>query len=309
MGPRSGLSKLLQVGVIPRFSIHPNSPSYCNNISGALNFPSLEPKRAAVADLVAAAGYPNDTAVQDTVLNAINYYGATAVRSWQKSGDSQNEFFTQLNDTHWQDTSLEAAEQYRSWNYQVCTEWGYFQTGNTPPDIKPLISRTLDLEYTSYFCHAGYNITGPPDLSQVNKYGNYSIEYPRLAIIGGNADPWKPATPLARGPDARVSTTEKPWLQIAHGVHHWEENGIFPNETTPELPPPQVVYAQQFLKNFVIDWLKGEIYLDMTDPTQQLTVRRVSQSAVGVVVLETRTYSSAYEVTTPIIDYTVIPII
>jgi hypothetical protein len=41
-------------------------------------------------------------------------------------------------------------------------------------------------------------------------------------------------------------------------VHHWEENGIFPNETTSLLPPAQVVYAQQFLKNFVVDWVAGK---------------------------------------------------
>ena len=42
---------------------------------------------------------------------------------------------------------------------------------------------------------------------------------------------------------------EEPWYLISHGVHHWEENGIFPNETTPTLPPYPVVYAQQYLKN------------------------------------------------------------
>lgn len=122
----------------------------------------------------------------------------------------------------------------------------------------PLVSRTLDIEYLTYFCKAAFNITTPPDIEKVNKYGGFDIEYSRLAIIGGNADPWKPSTPFALGADARNSTTEKPWLQIAHAVHHWEENGIFPNETTPLLPPNQVVYAQQFIKNFVIEWLKGE---------------------------------------------------
>lgn len=121
----------------------------------------------------------------------------------------------------------------------------------------PLISRALDVEYLTFFCRAQFNITTPPDVWQVNKYGNYSIDYPRLAHLGGNADPWRPATPLWY-PDSRESSTDHPWLLISHGVHHWEENGIFENETTPLLPPAQVVYAQQFLKNFVIDWLDGK---------------------------------------------------
>lgn len=232
--------------------------SFCGNMSGSLNFPEVEDKRPAVKDLIAAAGYTNDTAVEDTILNAIGYYTDTSVASWNESGESQDSYFTQLNDTMWEMTDLDSAEAWRSWYWQVCTEWGYIQTGNTPSDIKPLISRALDLEYLTHFCRASFNITTEPDVWQVNKYGNFSIEYERLAIIGGNADPWKVASPLAFGPQVRNSSTEKPWLEIAHGVHHWEENGIFPNETTPELPPPQVEYAQQFLKNFVIDWVKGK---------------------------------------------------
>jgi hypothetical protein len=122
-----------------------------------------------------------------------------------------------------------------------------------------LISRTVDLKYLTFSCRAGYNISHPPETDRVNKYGNFSIEASRLAIIGGNADPWKMATPLRYGPQTRNSTTEKPWYEIAHGVHHWEENGLFDNETSPMIPPPQVVYAQQFIKNFVVDWVKGNV--------------------------------------------------
>jgi hypothetical protein len=241
-----------------------NSPSfhnYCSNLTDTLNFPDLESRRSEVQELMVAAGYDNDTIVENVLLNAIGIYGRTRIQDWKESDESQNEYFTTLNDTYWQQDDLEAAATWRSWNYQVCTEWGYIQTGNTPPEIKPLISRTLDVEYLTYFCGSAFNITTPPDVWQVNKYGNYSIEYPRLAIIGGNADPWKPASPLAFGPQVRNSSTEKPWLEIAHGVHHWEENGIFPNETTPLLPPNQVVYAQQFLKNFVREWVRGNVYL------------------------------------------------
>ncbi|ORY06402.1 extracelular serine carboxypeptidase [Clohesyomyces aquaticus] len=232
-----------------------NSPSvwnYCNNMTTMLNDKSSESKRTLVQNVTAAAGYSKDTGLENIMLNAIGYFGRNYVA--ECDGD-QNACFAINNVTYYQQDSL-AEYDWRSWNYQVCTEWGYIQTGNTPKDIMPLVSRTLDVEYLTQFCVDSYNITTPSDVEKVNRYGGFDIEYPRLAIIGGNADPWRPATPLADAARKRNSTTEKPFLEIAHGVHHWEENGIFKNETTPILPPNQVVFAQQFVKDFVVGWLK-----------------------------------------------------
>lgn len=228
--------------------------NYCTNITAK---PTNENLRSTVADLVSAAGYGDDVHAQDVTLNAISWLNRTSLAGWRRSNATQDKYFTTLNATYLQ--SLTKLEDYESvcWSYQVCTEWGYIQTGNTPEGIMPLISRTLDVDYLTFFCRAQFNITTPADTDKVNKYGGYNIDYERLAHIGGNADPWRPATPLWY-PESRNSSTEHPWHLISWGVHHWEENGIFPNETTPLLPPPQVVYAQQFLKNFVVDWVDGE---------------------------------------------------
>lgn len=225
--------------------------NYCNNMTA---LPQSENLRTAVADIVSAAGYGDDVHAQNVTLNAITWLNSTALAGWRRSKQTQDQYFTTLNATALQ--SYTSIEDYGavSWSYQVCTEWGYIQTGNTPENIMPLISRTLDVDYLTFFCRAQFNITTPPKVENVNKYGAYDIDYERLAHLGGNADPWRPATPLWY-PDSRNSSTNHPWHLISHGVHHWEENGIFPNETTPLLPPPQVVYAQQFLKNFVVDWL------------------------------------------------------
>lgn len=234
-----------------------NSPSffnYCKNITAEA--PSGENLRSTVADLVATAGYKDNAAVQNLTLNAISYVNGTILPGWRRSNRSQDSYFTTLNATALQQyTSLEDYGA-TSWSYQVCSEWGYIQTGNTPPEIMPLISRLLDVDYLTFFCRAQFNITTPPETDRVNKYGNYSIDYERLAQIGGNADPWRPATPLWY-PESRNNSVDHPWLLISHGVHHWEENGVFENETTPTFPPPQIVYAQQFLKNFVVDWVEG----------------------------------------------------
>lgn len=97
-------------------------------------------------------------------------------------------------------------------------------------------------------------------LQEVNKYGGIDIEYDRLAIIGGNADPWKYATPLADKRRKQKSTPNKPVLEIEPAVHYWEVRGLFPNETTTKLPPPQIVHAQNFIKDFVKDWMKGKSF-------------------------------------------------
>jgi hypothetical protein len=36
-----------------------------------------------------------------------------------------------------------------------------------------------------------------------------------------------------------------------------DENGLFPNETTPTLPPAPVASAQKFEHAFIKEWLKG----------------------------------------------------
>jgi hypothetical protein len=244
--------------------------NYCTNITA---MPTAENLRPAVSDIVSAAGYGNDSLAQNVTLNAIAWLNSTSLRSYRRSNLTQDQYYTTLNATAYQ--SLTSLEDYGSvsWSYQVCTEWGYIQTGNTPKDIMPLISRTLDVEYLTFMCRAQFNITEPSDVWQVNKYGNYSIEYERLAFMGGNADPWRPATPLWY-PESRNSSTDHPWHLISHGVHHWEENGIFPNETTALLPPPQVVYAQQFLKNFVVDWVDGKSRRYQLTTENKLTIEQ-----------------------------------
>ena len=73
-------------------------------------------------------------------------------------------------------------------------------------------------------CNYAFNITGPPELDRVNKYGGYNISYSRLSFIDGEADVWRPATPHAFGYGAhdRVSTASEPFILIAGAIHHCE---------------------------------------------------------------------------------------
>ncbi|GKT74229.1 serine carboxypeptidase S28 [Colletotrichum tofieldiae] len=137
-------------------------------------------------------------------------------------------------------------------------EWGYLQTGSGVPESQlGLISRLIDIDFTTRICRKAFNITTPPDVDAINKYGGYNFSYPRVAIIDGEADPWRAASPNKIGLARPESTTEEPNLVIAGGaVHHWDENGIFKNETTAELPPLPVKEAQDLEVRVVRAWLE-----------------------------------------------------
>lgn len=115
-----------------------------------------------------------------------------------------------------------------------------------------MISRSITVDYMSLPCKYAFNITLPPEVdTRINhRYGGFSLSYPRLAFIGGKADPWREATPFADdapGP-GRKNTLNRPFVEIEGGVHHCkiaflsrffvsffvidyyvgDENGLFP---------------------------------------------------------------------------------
>jgi hypothetical protein len=142
--------------------------------------------------------------------------------------------------------------------YQLTfSRWGYLQTGSGyPPDILPIISRTIDIPYNTRVCVDAFNITTPADVDAINKYGGFNLSYPRLAFIDGEWDPWRAATPHAIGLPERPNTIDEPFWLIPQAVHHWDENGLFPNETTAELPPASIKEIQSYEVQFVTEWLK-----------------------------------------------------
>lgn len=231
---------------------------YCANISAtSVLYPETETLRSNVSSLITAGKYTASESLVNQFLNYIGYVNLTSVAPCTEEGLSQDECYTTHNATFWEQDDLSQSD-WRSWPYQYCTEWGFLQTGSgVPANQLPLISRTIDLAYESIVCVDAFNITTPPDLEAVNKYGGYNISYPRLAIIDGQWDPWRPATAHAfeQGAKRRVSTASEPFILIADAVHHWDENGLFPNETTAELPPPAVADTQKEELQFVQEWM------------------------------------------------------
>lgn len=231
---------------------------YCGNLTAnSTLYPVSDDQRQTATSLLAAAGYGSQTSTLLTpILNYIGYVNATLVQSCAAEGTTQDQCYSTHNQTYYDQD--DASQTWRSWPYMYCTQWGYLQTGSgVPQDQLPLISRTIDLDFTSIICRDAFNISTPPNTTAINQYGGFSIAYSRLAIIGGEDDPWRPTTPLS--PDAppvnRPNNTDQPLLLISGAVHHWDENGLFPNETTPDLPPEPERIAQSQEHDFVAAWL------------------------------------------------------
>lgn len=231
--------------------------SYCDMIASATPAFNATPElTATVKDLIAAGGWENETATLTTrMLNFIHYINETEASPCKQSGLSLDECFTASDPEFYSRDDLQ--ETWRSWPYQYCTEWGFLQTGSgVPADQLGVISRLITLEYESIICEEAFNVTEPPDTDRVNKYGGFDIAYDRLAFIDGEQDPWRPATPHSPAAKNRTSTTNQPFILISGAVHHWDENGLFPNQTTADLPPGPVADAQKAEHDFVLAWLE-----------------------------------------------------
>ncbi|KIX08974.1 uncharacterized protein Z518_00052 [Rhinocladiella mackenziei CBS 650.93] len=240
-----------------------NSPEfdyYCGNItSDSILWPGYVGKESTAVSLIEAGGWGNESTVwTNRMLNWMAWISDSYVGDCE---DTLDECYSYNNASAAMYTDKDISNYNAlSWSYQYCTEWGYIQTGSgVPADRLPLISRLLTLEYLTQVCRYAFNITSRPDVDAVNKYGGFNISYPRLAIIGGEADPWRPATPLATLdiPDRLndTSTASEPIILIPGAIHHWDENGLFPNETSPELPPPSVADAQNQLVQAAQEWM------------------------------------------------------
>ncbi|KAK4197175.1 putative serine protease [Triangularia verruculosa] len=238
---------------------------YCANVSSTtVLYPDIAAEREGeVRELLNVAGYGEHDAVKlvNQFLNYIGYVRDTAARSCR--GRSQDDCFTNYNSTFYRQDDIR--QEWRLWAYQYCFEWGYLQTGSgVPADQLPLISRLINIEYSSTVCREAFNITTPSQVERINKHGGVNISYPRLAHVDGEWDPWRAASPHRIGLPERESTVSEPFILIEKGVHHWDENGLFPNETRPGLPPKPVAEAQKaeaaFVKAWVQEWkvAKGE---------------------------------------------------
>jgi hypothetical protein len=196
--------------------------NYCANITSTeLLYPATEDLRDRVEDIIDASNRVQpDDALVTSMLNWIGFVNGTVVQPCAAKNKTQDQCYGSTNATFFQQTDL--SQIWRTWTWQYCTQWGYYQTGSgAPADILPLSSRLLDVPYHSLICSLSFNISGEnPDIESINKYGSFDIRYPRLAFVDGQADPWRWAGVHAPEAPKRFSTLSEPFIEIEGAVHH-----------------------------------------------------------------------------------------
>ena len=259
----------------------PTFTNYCGNITAnSTLYPTTKNLTSDVKFLMQQAGYGKESSALITpFLNYIGYINQTVIAPVAGSGETLDQYYSTFNTSFYAIDDL-VGGSWRSWPYQYCTQWGFLQTGSgVPYDQLPIISRTIDLEYESKICRDAFGLNGIADVASINElYGGYNISYDKLAIIDGKEDPWRGATPHAPkyaynttselNPDGgvRTSTTEEqPFILIdtpGGAVHHWDENGLFANQTGNGLPPANITRVQEQEVAFVQAWMR-----EWTKPT------------------------------------------
>ncbi|KKF96674.1 putative serine protease EDA2 [Ceratocystis platani] len=156
----------------------------------------------------------------------------------------------------YQRSSLE--ETWRPWVWQMCTEWGLFQTSTTPlPKGMPLISRLLTSKVGRQICYKSFSILQEPDTYQINQYGGLSFRFPRVAIINGEMDPWRAATPHKIGYEFNIPQDTGLYHLIPGAVHAWDKLSVPQDRVVPgEYPPSAIAETQSYEIWLVQQWVQ-----------------------------------------------------
>ncbi|KAF7314636.1 hypothetical protein MKEN_00937300 [Mycena kentingensis (nom. inval.)] len=198
---------------------------------------------------------PGGFSVDFTIVNYANYIKENYV-SRCPEGVDQDDCFGTYDDEQY--SSVDLSQTWRLWLFQVCTEWGYFATAPPDPEHPRIVSKLLTLNYESKICRQafppGKHFTVPtmPNVTVVNELGDFDIKADRLAIIDGEIDPWRPATPHSDYAFDREDTILQPFKLIPGGVHHWDEWGLLNLDEEPY----EVRKIHEEMIHFVKEWLK-----------------------------------------------------
>ncbi|KAK0544641.1 Serine carboxypeptidase S28 [Tilletia horrida] len=132
-----------------------------------------------------------------------------------------------------------------------------------------IVSELLTLSYTSAYCPLAYpstklaGVPDRPDIASVNALGAFEISIDRLAIINGQYDPWRGATPHSEefaGGGSRPDTLNRPFKLIPNCWHHCDENGLPSEERKKGKEPERIrkIHEEeiQFVKAWLADWKK-----------------------------------------------------
>ncbi|KAG6371555.1 hypothetical protein JVT61DRAFT_9261 [Boletus reticuloceps] len=160
----------------------------------------------------------DDQKIDFSVLNFAQWVRENAVKPCLALNMTVEECFGTYNDTQYTNTSL--TQEWRLWQFQVCTEWGYFSTAPPDPNHPRIVSKLLTMDYATKLCRQAFppgkhfTVPAQPDISVVNALGDFAIAADRLAIIDGEVDPWRPCTPHSEYAKDRKDTILRPFKLI-----------------------------------------------------------------------------------------------
>ncbi|KAE8250500.1 hypothetical protein A4X13_0g4671 [Tilletia indica] len=143
-----------------------------------------------------------------------------------------------------------------------------------------LVSSLLTLSYTSSYCPEAYpptsispGVPDRPDINEINRLGAFDVGLvpvdsassshkgglDRLAIINGQFDPWRPATPHSEefaGGGARSDTLMRPFKLIPNCWHHCDQNGLSSEDRKAGKEPERIRKIHEEEVEFVQAWLE-----------------------------------------------------
>jgi hypothetical protein len=137
----------------------------------------------------------------------------------------------------------------RSWFYQTCTEWGFYQTCETDsncPYTRGL--HTLDADFA--MCEAAFGISSEDVQKQIDaataRYGGENIQATRILYPSGEVDPWNANSVLVSPPNS----VDEPTLWVLGASHHFWTHPSLPTDSD------DVVQARKVIWNQVTEWLQ-----------------------------------------------------
>jgi len=135
----------------------------------------------------------------------------------------------------------------RSWFYQTCTEFGYYQTTDSPPDVQPF-GNLLPLSYYTDMCEDVFKFPFHDPTPATNLY--YGSDHPigsNILFVSGTDDPWHALT-------VTQNLTNSVRAFLITGSAHCAQ--LFP-ESDETVPIPGILEAQQYTLQNIDKWLSN----------------------------------------------------
>jgi len=157
-------------------------------------------------------------------------------------------------DGNWDDTVayLTTTGASRSWTYQTCNEFGYFQTADSPNQPFHSWANWLSMDFYENLCTAAFNgWTASPQTNWINEqYGSTAIAATNVIFPSGTIDPWHALSiSNTSQPQPLVQASEQ--AAFIEGTAHCKDL-YAPNAGD----SPQLTYAREQIHTAVNVWLK-----------------------------------------------------